>query len=1032
MQQFSKPLIVCGDSLTVITHNLTFSLCKGQCNSQLARFLVFFLLAISIPVSLKGQAEFLKTLTPNPNTIKAEQFLGRDAVFTSFDIEIDPKGYVYFCGPQDLWRFNGSKAQEVPHARNLPTITGVSFHKDYAGGLWFTDYTGGIGYIKNDTAHNFPLPKAIAKQQIRSIEALYLDSSKTLHFAPRGDGYYRMTDSSNAVHVVKKDSTTHGFIATTLEDGMPFHFSLSAKGKEIGVYYMYADGRLKLLHQTEEQFQYESSLVTYSDGSHMLSIGNKTLVHFKEDSLIAVHKFEHKVIKLFIDSEDNLWIGTVNMGTYKASDRNLVDLEHYWSAATAALAEDSWGGIWFKASRYRFQYLPPTDIKCFTQADHLPNFFAIRLIVGDNQQTFFLNGAFDILQLRNDSLFKIPSLGLPQLPGQRINENFSRSLAYDSKNKHLWSAHNKLVARWDGKEWTKFELEKEGFRDRSVRVVKVTEAGKLFGATRTEVFTIEGDSAVAITSRCYGGISALAVTEEEEIWVTGQNGVWVSRDTGFVRPFDTLPELLTGLGISIWATNGAIFTKALKTSPLHRIDNEGVHVVRNSEGEPVIEGDYAFASNGDLWGLSGINGEYLTRVQHENSTNLIEYFGFDDFAALSATGAFFISDSMLYWGSQGGVFMQNLNELKPEVRNPKTVINALFINHKMTPVKSFYSLSHDENYINIDFDALSFRTPTVQFRYRMEGLDSVWVTTEHREAQYTSLPHGDYKFVVQSRIAPDSWGQEVAVDFSIQAPFWKTWWFISGSAIALVLLMFAALKLRISQVTKREEEKSQIAVEMSRLELKAVKAQLNPHFIFNSIGSVMYYLSKNQPKDAQSYLQRFSVLIRSVLDNSEKAEVALEDEIKMMRHYISLESERFEGSSIEFMVESSGVTADQVLIPPALFQPYIENAIWHGLQYSNRERWIRLVFKKEDNQITFEITDNGVGRNASAKLGTSREKERSYGMMIASRKIEALNLTSSNTVEISDLTDADGVACGTRVRFSIPWKNRYRKTVKSN
>jgi tetratricopeptide (TPR) repeat protein len=254
----------------------------------------------------------------------------------------------------------------------------------------------------------------------------------------------------------------------------------------------------------------------------------------------------------------------------------------------------------------------------------------------------------------------------------------------------------------------------------------------------------------------------------------------------------------------------------------------------------------------------------------------------------------------------------------------------------------------------------------------------------------------------------------------------------NGLLIGLFLLLIAGFFLTRSLYFRRKNEKlrrlqlekdlkiQQLqAVEM---EMQALRAQINPHFIFNCLSSINRFILKNEAKTASGYLTRFSRLMRMVLQNSQKKSITLEDELQMLRLYLEMERLRFKNAfdySINFLNE---VDSDNIFIPPLILQPFCENAIWHGLMHKEAEGLLSIELKIENGILTCTITDNGVGREkAEAFKSKTAEKEKSMGLKITTDRLALLNEGKDipSAFEIEDLKDASGYAAGTKVIVRI-------------
>ncbi len=233
--------------------------------------------------------------------------------------------------------------------------------------------------------------------------------------------------------------------------------------------------------------------------------------------------------------------------------------------------------------------------------------------------------------------------------------------------------------------------------------------------------------------------------------------------------------------------------------------------------------------------------------------------------------------------------------------------------------------------------------------------------------------------------------------------------------------------IRLNQAIEKEHVKFQYERDLAELKMQALTAQMNPHFIFNSLNSIDYYIIKNDTKKASNYLNRFSRLMRLILKNSRSNYISLKDDVDALKLYLEIEALRF-NHQFEYEINiNDQIDTDYIKIPPMLIQPYVENSIWHGLLHKRVQGKIVIEFDLDDQNglIKCTIRDNGIGRKksmeAKAKKGLDKQRK-SFGMNITKDKIEAINfLHDINTeVKITDLYDQQNEGIGTQVELSIP------------
>ncbi len=213
------------------------------------------------------------------------------------------------------------------------------------------------------------------------------------------------------------------------------------------------------------------------------------------------------------------------------------------------------------------------------------------------------------------------------------------------------------------------------------------------------------------------------------------------------------------------------------------------------------------------------------------------------------------------------------------------------------------------------------------------------------------------------------------------------------------------------------------------MEMQALRAQMNPHFIFNCLNSINRFIMKNESQAASDYLTQFSRLIRFVLNNSKKSWIPLEDEIDMLRLYLDMEKLRFKDAFHYHLFCGEGIDPSAMFIPPLLLQPFVENAIWHGLMHKEENGLVSISFRVKNDILHCTVSDNGVGRSAAANAGSkSSQAHKSMGIQITRERLALINgeLNDEKVVfNIEDMIDETGQPSGTKVILSIRFQQNY-------
>lgn len=389
-------------------------------------------------------------------------------------------------------------------------------------------------------------------------------------------------------------------------------------------------------------------------------------------------------------------------------------------------------------------------------------------------------------------------------------------------------------------------------------------------------------------------------------------------------------------------------------------------------------------------------------------------------------------EGSLYFGGLSGFNYFLPNRLIADTMSFKTVINGLSVFNNKIPFQEYYNIPLEQNFITIEFAALDFNLNGGNvFYYQLEGLQEDWIVAGNRRfASFGKLEPGDYIFRVKARNMDGKVSaNEAQLYFTIVPPFYQKVGFKIGALLLLAISIFFLVNWRLKTRLKKAQEKAAINAMIGELELKALRAQMNPHFIFNSLNSIQDFVLNHESRLAAKYLSKFAKLIRMILDLSEQTFVTLEQKITFLNLYVELELLRL-NQSFSWDVEIDPELSKEVLVPTLLIQPHIENAIWHGLQHKQHgDKRLKLSLRRiSENQIEAIIEDNGIGRKAAMEIGKNRLKmHHSKGSKLTEERVRVLEqlIGAKPKVEIIDLYDENNLACGTKVVLIIPVKYEY-------
>ena len=371
-------------------------------------------------------------------------------------------------------------------------------------------------------------------------------------------------------------------------------------------------------------------------------------------------------------------------------------------------------------------------------------------------------------------------------------------------------------------------------------------------------------------------------------------------------------------------------------------------------------------------------------------------------------------------GSPAGISLVPLSIIKDHATSSAVLLNKVLLNNQEIEVSKLQSLATNENNLSISYSNLDYaRIPDVNYYYRLQEKD-VWKQTNKNILNFEKLASGNYTFQIYAA------GNEkniLSVPISIATPFYKSAWFYALLALLVILLFYWQFKQREKKQRALLQKENEINQRIAELELSALQSQMNPHFIFNSLGSIQYYQRQNIEL-ADEYLGKFARLMRLFLESSKKQYNTLEEELKLIGLYLEMEQLRLgEKLSVELSIaDDLDPTVDE--LPSMIVQPFVENAINHGIFHKEGNGKVSVHFSMENEQfIKVIVQDNGIGRARAEEIKKkSLKTHTSRAMQIVQEKLDVLQESNNFKVgfEIEDLFNEQNEASGTKATLLLP------------
>jgi ligand-binding sensor domain-containing protein len=384
-------------------------------------------------------------------------------------------------------------------------------------------------------------------------------------------------------------------------------------------------------------------------------------------------------------------------------------------------------------------------------------------------------------------------------------------------------------------------------------------------------------------------------------------------------------------------------------------------------------------------------------------------------------------DSHFVWLATSKGIQQIPIKTNTKKTSPKIYLRNIFINNNLVNKSTDVDLDYkDELKIELNAIALSSEN-NFKYAYRLNNTSWIYLPGEIKQIEIPALISGPFTLEIKllDYLGVDS-DETIKIVGYTAPPFWQRWWFYLAIGVTCLLIALVIFKQRVKIIQKKqvkEVERINLEHQLKLSQETALRAQMNPHFIFNVLNSIKSYIYENDKKKAASYLQRFSDLVRKILEQSSMPWVKLDEEIELLKLYIELESMLFIDEFHYSIQIDDSIDTSHTSLPSLILQPFIENAFKHGLRHKLGKKKLEIVFAIDtiNTVLNVTITDNGIGRNQSKIINDDNAKKHSSFSTRAINKVSTFNQNKPGIISITyvDLFDDDNNSIGTTVEIKI-------------
>lgn len=930
----------------------------------------------------------------------------------TYNVVQDGEGYIWIATDQGFCRYDGRKLKVFDGKNGLPELSVYTTKVDKEGRVWGVTSHHRIVYTDNGDVKEAEISKVFQQQKELS--------------------------SNNHVHRIKLLEEENKIIANSLYDVYELYLDrnevqkvtkivadpentilLRRYGSELVQMVFSSYGgidRLNILIEdtiVKNHFEFKNIAISaahYSKIPFTLHLNNRDYIAFSNFIFCLNERYElekrelpSRILFSYADKDGGLWVGTLGKGVFYFKDGriNSKPIHSLRELSVSGVLEDREGNIWVTTLEKGVYFCKNKHIITY---QYLPEMNKMATMLSKmNGKAYFSSAPESIIEIHED---QVRTINIPLSISEAYTdiEEF-KGIVYVGNKKQTFvcdtSFSNIRVLRW-------LHSKKEVF---SANLEYDEET--VYGVNNSIVFKVNQFQVEEVMALPFY-IRDIEHIGYNQWLLAGTNLYLCDFNNGIC---DRVGDL--GFPISdICYVQNNLAVVSTRGGGLFRYYNGEVASYKTILGLPTdVIHDVTEGADDDIW--LGTNHGVVKISRKEGKVTVYDT---DDGLISNQVLKILIVGDRLYMSTPSGLCSMDLMaELHPSVP-PVMRLTSLFVNEEEVEGGITKAIKYENNSVVFNFDVLYYKSTAVRLLYQLTYQNQTsFRDVEGTQIHLHNLNPGDYQLTVVAENSKGDRSDVFSTSFTILKPTWLQWHYLILEFIAFLAFIYGLVLLYIKRVRRKAQEKSRINEMIANSRLAALQSQMNPHFVFNSINSIQKFVLKNDVEQAYNYLTKFSRLIRLVLQYSRRKLISLQEELDMLRLYISLEQLRF-NNEFEYKEEiQDGLNLDQLFIPPMLIQPFLENAIWHGITPAENQRKGSISFSLyiEGNLLKVQIEDNGVGRQRNKV----KEGYESLALKVTEERLNLLNTVykqNTGSLRFVDLFDAQLAPIGTKVIFTFP------------
>ncbi|EDM36580.1 diguanylate cyclase/phosphodiesterase [Pedobacter sp. BAL39] len=929
----------------------------------------------------------------------------------------DSKGFIWIATDAGVSRFDGKVFENFSINDGLPDNQILQLKEDKSGKIWFLALNGQLSYFYNGRIYNETNNQLLKVLKLNAVVVSFFQDSKQRIWLGTNKNLLVMWDGKK---VTKYISANHNkqFINTFThedEEGKIWAVSnTSVRVLEGNTFKVVPHHTLPLSYKTSLNLPDRTMAYLDQKGLNIRRAGQESRLMKVENSLL-----NNEPGYFYAGNKDGLWLSNAS-GIYHIDQQNRTT-RYLENISSSQVIKDVKGNMWFTTSNGIYM-LPQKNERLYVinKSNGLSS-DQVKSVAKDANGHLWMGLDEGRLNVINMDDMKVAEIKV----GQEKTYNIIKQIAFDTANHLIYFASDYGLGRLSDHQPKKSKIEFLTEANNFLFVIKsfslgpkenlalALSSGVVIIPDRLKHFRYTSKSLKRGEDYFDNRAYRVFYDQNKNLWFSNVNGLTMFSNGKLYNYFETQQLLTKRINdiqqlpdqTLVLATdgNGLIF---IKNGKITKVITQKDGLTDNICKKLFIKGNYTWV----------VTNHGINRISFDGQQAIVKTFEYTNALLNDDVNSLFIDDREAYFATNNGLVYFSYDKPDNSAMAPQVLVTSVISNKRILGANpKTHVLDADSNNIVFYYSAIDFQNRNITYRYRLNE-DIAWTETKSRRLEFSSLEPGKYRFEISAKSGSSKWSPPARVDFVMKAHFWQT----NGFLFLLIIIAgFTLYKLAVV-ITKSQKNKEQeqllLKNKILMLEQRALQAMMNPHFVFNVMNSIQHYINTKDTASANKILTGFAKLIRKNLEICTKSFIGLEEELDYLELYLSLEKKRFGDKLVYRIAVNKDIDKEETLIPSMILQPYIENAIWHGIMPKDEGGKIDILIDPEDGALLIKIIDNGVGIENS--LRNKKGEHISKGMALTKERINLLNQVEANPIKI---TVQQLGASGTEVSILIPF-----------